>query len=128
MIARAGFVYFALVFAAGAALGTLRTLLLAPALGEARAVAVELPVMLALSWIACGFVIARLRVPARWPVRAGMGAAAFALLMAAEAALGMLALGRTAGEHLAAYREVPALLGLGGQVAFGLMPLLRRRG
>lgn len=128
MIARAGFLYFALVFAAGAALGTLRTLALVPVLGEVPAVVLELPVMLALSWIACGFVIARLRVPARWPVRAGMGAVAFVLLMAAEAALGILAFGRTAGAHLAAYRDAPALLGLGGQVAFGLMPLLRRPG
>jgi hypothetical protein len=126
VIARAGSLYFALVFAAGAVLGTLRVLVLEPALGEAGAVALEVPVMLAIAWIACGFVLARLRVPPRWPVRAGMGAVAFVLLMAAEAALGMLVLGRSPGEHLAAYRAAPALMGLGAQILFALMPLLRR--
>jgi len=127
MIARAGLVYFALVFAAGTVLGTLRVLLVVPALGEARAVALELPVMLAIAWLACGFTIAWQRVPPHRAARAGMGAVAFALLIAAEAALAILAVGRSPGEHFAAYREVPALMGLGGQILFALMPLLRGR-
>lgn len=123
---RAGIVYFGVVFAAGFVLGTLRVLVVVPRLGEAAAVALEVPVMLAIAWIACGRIIAALRVPGDWPARATMGAVAFALLMAAETALAILAFGRSPAEHLASYREAAALLGLAGQVGFGLMPLLRR--
>ena len=49
-VLRAGVVYFAVVFATGFALGTVRTLWLAPALGERRAELLETPFMLA----ACG--------------------------------------------------------------------------
>lgn len=120
----AGPAYFGLVFAAGFVLGTLRTLWLAPALGELGAVALELPVMLAVSWLACGAVLRRRPLPAL-PDRAVMGASAFALLMAAEAALA-LALGVPLPAHLAAYAEAPRALGLAGQIAFALIPLVRR--
>ena len=53
-VLKAATAYFALVFAAGFVLGTLRTLWLAPALGPMLAVAAELPVMLGVSWLACG--------------------------------------------------------------------------
>jgi ABC-type uncharacterized transport system permease subunit len=124
--ARAGLVYFAVVFAAGVVLGTLRVLVVAPALGEVAAVVLELPLMLAVSWIACGRIVERLRVPPHWRARAAMGAVAFGVLMAAEAGLAILAFGRSPAEHLVSYRDTAARLGLAGQVAFALMPLLRR--
>jgi hypothetical protein len=82
---KAGLVYFTLVFAAGFALGTVRVLFLVPAVGETVAVLTELPVMLTIacrltiSWIACRFVVARLRVPAVLSDRIVMGVFAFAL-------------------------------------------------
>jgi hypothetical protein len=44
--------YFGLIFALGFLLGTVRTLLLAPATGATAAVLIELPVMLGASWLA----------------------------------------------------------------------------
>lgn len=74
----AALAYSALVFAAGFALGTLRVLLLAPRLGEMAAVALELPVMLVLSWVAARAVLRRRPLP---PGALGLGGQAlFALI------------------------------------------------
>ena len=59
----AGLVYAALVFAVGFALGALRVTLIAPRLGETRAVLLEAPVMLAVSWMASNWNVARWQVP-----------------------------------------------------------------
>jgi hypothetical protein len=123
----AGGLYFAFVFAAGFALGTLRVLVLAPALGDTGAVALELPLMLAISWLACGVVLRRLAVPATVATRLVMGGFAFALLIGAETALGVLGFGRTLGEQIATWRALPAQLGLVAQLAFALFPLARIR-
>lgn len=122
----AGAVYVALVFAAGFVLGTVRVLALAPRLGELGAVAAETPVMLAVSWFACGWTLRRVAVPAKVIPRAVMGAAAFAFLMTAELALTVLAFGGTPASFLATFAAPAGALGLAGQVAFGLIPLARR--
>jgi hypothetical protein len=123
----AGAAYFSLVFAAGFVLGTLRMLLLVPAIGETAAVVLELPLMLALSWIACAFVTGRLLVPVRLLPRLIMGCTAFALLMLAEYGVSALLIGRTLAAHLESYREIQALLGLSGQIVFAAIPALQAR-
>jgi hypothetical protein len=123
----AGLAYFALVFAAGFALGVLRAFLLTPALGHLGAVIVELPVILAISAVAARRLVRRFAVPPALGARAAMGALAFALLMAAELALSVMLFGRTPGEHWASYRQLPAQLGLLGQVVYGLLPLFVAR-
>lgn len=119
-ILRAATAYWALVFAAGFVLGTVRTLWLAPAVGPLAAVAIELPIMLVLSWLAARMVLRR------WPpvsqgAALATGALAFALLLGAELALA-LALGGTARGWLASLASAPGLLGLAGQAAFALLP------
>jgi hypothetical protein len=125
---RAGVAYFAVVFAVGFALGTVRVLALAPRLGEAGAVLVELPVMLAVSWLACGLVLDRWRVPAGWRPRLAMGGVALGLLILAELGVSVLGFGRSVGEHFATYRSWGPALGLAAQLAFAAMPLARRMG
>jgi hypothetical protein len=119
----AGAMYFGAVFAAGFALGVLRTTVLTPAIGRLAAVAVELPIILAIAWIACGAVLRRITLTR--PEAAGMGAVAFVLLMAAEAALSLLLTGRSLAEHFALYARPAYLLGLAGQLAFASFPLVR---
>jgi hypothetical protein len=126
MRAAAGLAYFALVFAAGTILGIARVLLVAPHLGAAGAVLVELPLMLGLSWVACRTVVRRLAVPGRRPARLAMGATAFALLMVAELVLDMLVNGASLASHFAALWAPAMLPGLAGQVVFALMPLAVR--
>lgn len=116
-----GLRYFAGVFAAGFALGTVRTIWLAPAVGELAAVATELPIMLAISWWWCRRVLAGKALATAG--RGVMGATAFLWLMLAELALS-LAFGRTFGEHLAELMAPAGLLGLAGQLGFAALPLI----
>jgi hypothetical protein len=115
--------YVALIFAAAFVLGALRVTLIAPATGPLLAVALEVPVVLALSWLVAGRLLNRW--PLRRPDRLAMGALAFALLMLAELALA-LAFGQTPARFLADLATPPGTLGLAGQIGFGLIPILRQ--
>lgn len=123
---RAAIAYWAVVFALGFVLGTVRTLWLAPAIGLVPATLAELPVMLAASWVASGWLVRRFAIAT---AGAGlvMGALAFVLLMAAECALAVGLIGQMPGEWLAGLGQPHALLGLAGQIAFALMPWWRLR-
>jgi hypothetical protein len=124
---RAGAVYFAFVFLAGFALGTLRVLVVAPRLGATVAVLLEAPVILAISWAACGWCLRRLKPPATVSARATMGAVAFALLMSAELGLSVLVFGRSIAAHFADYGTAAGAIGLAAQIGFALLPLVERR-
>ncbi len=119
---RAAVPYFLAVFAVGFVLGTLRVLVLAPALGAVAAVALEVPLMLVVAWYASRWAVARHRVPAREGPRLAMGGFAFALLMAAELMLGVWGFGQSLAGILAGYVMPEGMLGLAGQVAFALVP------
>ena len=119
--------YFLAVFASGFGLGTVRVLLIAPRLGEIAAVSIELPLLLSISWLACGWSLRRFGVSGGWERRAVVGALAFALLMAAEFGLAVLAFGRPPGAYVAGWSTPAGALGLAGQIAFALMPMVRGR-
>lgn len=121
----AGIAYFIAVFAAGFALGVVRTVLLVPALGAVPAVLLELPVMLAIAWLASG------RVLRRWPLdRAGAvaaGALFFLALMAAEAGISVWLAGRSLAEHAQLFALPEHWLGLAAQLLTAAFPALRAR-
>jgi hypothetical protein len=121
-----GVAYFAIVFVAGFALGTVRVLVLEPRLGELAAGLTELPFILAIAWLTCGWVLLRFRVPPRNGARLLMGAVAFGLLILAEVVLSSLLFGRTSSEFLGSLTTPQGAIGLAGQALFGLMPLIRR--
>lgn len=120
----AGALYFALLFVLGFLLGTIRVLLIAPRFGEAAAVLLELPVMLAASWLVCRALIMRMALPPLLPLGIVMGATAFLMLITAEWALSLTLFERTLSETAAHYRTLPGAVGLAGQVAFAFFPLL----
>lgn len=120
-VVKAAVAYVVPVFAVAFLLGALRVTLVAPVTGPLFAVALEVPVVLLLSWAVVG------RVLARWPrtPRLAMGTLAFALLMLAEFATA-LGFGQTPTAFLAAMATPAGALGLAGQIGFGLIPVLRR--
>lgn len=125
----AGSLYFALVFALGFVLGTVRTLLVPHLPGDGRllGVLIELPLMLVASWMLCGFVIRRRAVAPAVGARVVMGGWAFTLLILAEMLVGAWLFGRSPAAHFALYRDPSYALGLAAQLVFAAMPLLRLR-
>lgn len=81
------FVFFALVFGAGFALGTIRVVLVQPYLGAGASRLLELPVMVVISYLAAQFITRRLG-PATRNQWLCVGLIAFVLLMTAEMLLG----------------------------------------
>ena len=123
-IAGAGLAYWAVVFALGFVLGTIRVLWLAPLVGLIPATLMELPVMLGASWLASGWLVRRFVIASAGEGLAA-GGLAFVLLMGAECALAVAMMGLTPAQWLAEFRQPHALLGLAGQGAFALMPWWR---
>ncbi len=117
-------VYFGLVFATGFAFGTIRVLLIAPRSGELPAAALEMPVMLAASWLWCGLSLRMFEIESRL-TGFTVGAAAFVMLMAAELAVSGLPFGRSQSEYVEAYATPAGAIGLAGQIAFAVFPLAR---
>ena len=120
----AGAAFGLLLLTAGTMLGTLRVLLVAPRVGEGAALALELPLMLAIAWVASGWLVRRHRVAPGREQRA-MAAAALAVLLAGEAALAALLSGIGPATWLAGLLRPAAWPGLAAQVATCLMPLVR---
>lgn len=123
---KAGLTYWAVAFAAGFALGTFRVIWLIPRVGEARAVLIELPVILSISalaayWLTRAFVLTRIGEALK------VGALAFALLMAAEVVLAVGLFGQSVDEWLTAVATPPGLWSLLGQMAFAVLPAVMVR-
>jgi len=71
--AGAGVLYFVIVFAAGFAFGTMRTLFLVPQVGDVAAVSIEAPLILGVSWVAARFCVRHLSVSTAATSRLGLG-------------------------------------------------------
>jgi hypothetical protein len=122
-VAMAATAYFAIVFAFAFMVGIVRVTVVAPKIGALAAVALEVPLVLGVSWLTAG------RVLRRWPLsrpdRAKMGMLAFAILMVAELALAIFAFGQSPGSYFAGMVTPAGVLGLAGQIGFALVPVLR---
>jgi hypothetical protein len=125
-IAKAGIAYFAMIFALGFVLGTVRVLFIIPYIGEWYATLLELPVILTASWFASGWLINGMQIAPDNASRLTMGLIAFSLLILADLMLG-LAFGRSLGEQASAITQPAGLLGLAGQIVFGLLPWIRSK-
>lgn len=125
-IASAAIVYWAMVFALGFLLGTVRVLWVIPRVGLVPATFLELPLILAASWFAAGWLVRRFALESGGEALA-VGALAFAVLMVAECALASVLNGQAPADWLTGLGQPHALLGLAGQVAFALRPWWRLR-
>ena len=121
-----GLRYYAIVFSIAFALGVTRTLVIAPALGATIAVLLEIPVLVIVSWLAARLLL-KDRPFALWQ-SATIGAFAFALTIASEVILAQLIRGQGISEWAADVARPLGLIGLAGQIVFGLMPMMVGQG
>jgi hypothetical protein len=118
--------YFLAVFAIGVVLGVVRTLWLAPVLGERAAELLELPLMIAASWL-----VARSLTRGAWrdlgvAGAAAAGAVALALLVGAELGVVVLARGQSIAEYAASRDPVSGVAYIVALLAYAAMPALAR--
>jgi hypothetical protein len=125
----AGLFYFGAVFVLGAILGTLRVLYVVPEFGQSLAVAIELPFILIFAWFACQWLMLKCGVET-WQDRVAMAGVAFTMLLVAEwltrFVFNRLILGDSILPPVVATQSFADGLGIAGQVAFGLLPLIMR--
>ena len=121
----AGLWYFAPVMVAAFLLGVIRVTLIVPALGSAfAAVALEVPLVLVISWLVAGVVLRRFG-PFSNAQALTLGGTAFALLMTSELALAQGLADQNAAQWLAQLTTPTGLLGLAGQMVFACIPAIR---
>jgi hypothetical protein len=120
----AALAYFLVVFTLAFAMGIARALVIAPRIGELAGVLLEVPILVMASWS-----VARRLLKGRsftfWQA-AMMGAAAFAMTMASEAALSVLLRGQSVTHWVGTLTTPLGLAGLAGQIAFAVMPIFAR--
>jgi len=125
---KAGFVYFALVFAAGFVLGTIRTLWVVQRLGVRTAELTEMPIMFCISIVAARWVVRHVQLSPLRSKRLAMGCIALGLMLVAEFTLALWIRGMTIREYFAARDPVSGdayFLTLG---AFAVIPIFVGRG
>lgn len=121
-----GLQYFVVVFTFAFATGAARILVVAPRLGPTAAVLLEVPIIVVASWIVARRLLRNRHLTL--PERAAMGATAFALTMASEAALSAIMRGQSVTDWAASVATPLGLVGLAGQVAFAAIPLFTAYG
>jgi len=126
-ILKAGAVYFALVFGAGFALGTIRTLWVVPTVGIRTAELMETPIMLVVVVLAAGWIVRRLGVPPVASRRLSVGLVALGLLLIAELTFVLWLQRLTIDEYLASRDPVAGTVYIVMLGVFAIMPLLVAR-
>jgi hypothetical protein len=121
-VAQAGAVYFAVVFVVAFAIGVVRTLFIAPRIGDVRAVLLESPIIIGLSWIVAPWVVGKFSVRSGQGERLAMGLVAFGLLMTAETGFSVLVFGQKFDALLASYTRPAGIVGLSAQMIFAVVP------
>lgn len=114
--------YAGAIFLFAFALGFVRVLAIAPAIGALAATALEIPIVLGASWWASRKIMARFAIPPRSSARLAVGAAALVILISLETVLGSAVFGNPLGDQLRAYATPEGMLGLAGQIAFAIVP------
>ena len=117
--------YAAIVFAAGFALGSVRVFFVVPRLGARAAELLELPLMIALCFLAAGWTNRRLGAAAAVRRRLTVGVIALALLLAAEAATAVLVRGVSLRAALISPDPVSGSLYYFSLALFAALPALR---
>jgi hypothetical protein len=120
--ALAGCDYFAVVFAVGFVLGMIRTVLVAPWIGETPAELLETPLIVVASYLAAQRLVTLRAVPYTPRDRISMGLLALLLMMGAEIALSLPVRGVTYLEYFEMRDPIGAMAYYTALALFALMP------
>ena len=124
---KAGVLYFALVFAVGFVLGTIRTLWIVPSLGARTAELMEMPIMLAAIVLAARWVSRRLLSAPTLATRLGVGFVALGFLLVTEFTVVLWFRGLTINEYFAGRDPIAGAAYVMMLGVFAVMPLLVTR-
>lgn len=122
-----GVIYFALVFAAGFALGPIRILWLVPRVGERIAELIESPIMLAVIIVAARWVVRRLSPSATRFHYLAVGLVAVTLLLTCEFTVVLWLRDSSIPEYLANRDPIGGMAYLALLGLFAVMPLVLAR-
>jgi hypothetical protein len=122
LVARLAVAYFASVFSIGFALGIVRTLWVAPRLGERTAELAEMPIMVAASFFVARALMRRRAGELGSRAAALVGLAALALLLCAELAVVLFVRGQTLGDYFASRDPVSSSAYALALTLFAAMP------
>lgn len=117
-----GLRYYAIVFGLAFAAGIVRTVFVAPRFGATAAVLLEVPIIVAVSWIVARRLLSSLSYTL--PQRAVIGATAFMLIMASEVVLAGILRGQSVFRWATDVVTPLGLIGLAGQIAFAIAPIV----
>jgi hypothetical protein len=121
---KAGGLYFAIVFGAGFALGTIRILWVVPHFGTRIAELMETPVMFVVTIVAARCIVRRLSLLPRASIRLGMGSVALGLMLVTEFTFVLWLRGLSISEYLANRDPVSGTVYYVMLAVFAIMPLL----
>jgi len=124
-ILRASFFYFLGVFTMGFLFGALRQFFLVPYTGSVIAVLIELPLILVFAWHLCRWLTRRLGILPDHYGRLVMGLVAFAFLIIGELLVSALLQAGSLADFFVTFDLPENRIGLGGQIAFALFPLIQ---
>jgi hypothetical protein len=127
-ILKAAVAYFALVFGAGFALGTIRILWIVPRLGTRMAELMEAPIMLVITIVVARLVVRRLAVPPKPSSRLGMGCIALFLLLLAEFSLVLYLRGMSINDYIASRDPISGTVYYGELGILAIIPYFIDRG
>ncbi len=120
---KGGVLYFALVFAAGFVLGTIRTLWVVPRLGLRTAELAEAPIMVGISILAARWVVRHFSITSPWPRRLAVGCIALGLMLLVEFTFLLWVRGLTVRGYFEARDPVSGAVYFAALAAFALIPI-----
>ncbi len=119
----AAVMYFVIVFGAGFAFGTIRTLWVVPKVGVRAAELMEMPFMVAVTILACRLVVRHFALPYIW-LRLAMGLSSLSVLIGAELFLNSWVTGRPVSAFISDRDPVSGTAYFCALGLFAAMPLL----
>ena len=121
---KSGLIYFAIVFAAGFALGTIRVLLLEPHIGSRYAKLTEMPIMLLVIYCAARYIVLKTLPASTNGLYVAVGVFALALLLLLEFTLVLGLQGISMDRYLESRDAIAFTAYLASLGLFAFMPLI----